>query len=95
MWKLFKAIRKLYLFAACDHFGTVRSIVFDDSYELRFCRHCGRVLSWMCENDHTHNPHLLYPLLDFTQQERGLLVKAAPLLKNTQIPAIYCEEGPE
>lgn len=71
---IFKAIRKLWLFARCDHRNLVRTIGFEDSTELAFCRGCGRLLWIMNDNDRTHNQHLKYPVLDFTKSERDYIL---------------------
>lgn len=75
MWKLFKAIRRLWLFAWCDHMNVTQCLAWEDSTELVFCRRCGRVLECSNEGERRHNPHLRYPTLDFTKAERAEMLR--------------------
>lgn len=59
-----KAIRKLWRLATCDHWNTCRSIVFEDSTEMKFCARCGRLLWLMDDGSKTHNKHLMRDRLD-------------------------------
>jgi hypothetical protein len=72
--KFYLAARRLWLFATCDHGNMVRVLAFPDSTELRFCRGCGRLLSFTDEGTRRHNPHLEYPLLDYTPTDRKRLL---------------------
>lgn len=74
MKKLFKSIRRLWLFAMCDHKNACVSMTFPDTTELVFCQSCGRLMSCMNDNDRTHNPHKKFPLLDYTKAERNKLL---------------------
>ena len=68
--KLWKAIRRLWLFATCDHFNATTILDLGDSTELVFCRVCGRILYCTNEGERRHNLHLLFPALDYTKPER-------------------------
>ena len=70
MWKVWKAMRKLWVIATCDHWNMTSNLSFDDSTELVFCRGCGRILHCTNEGERRHNPHLMFPKPDFTDSER-------------------------
>lgn len=76
MNKLFRSIRKLWLFATCDHRNRCVNIAFPDSTELTFCQTCGRLMHCMDDNDRTHNLHKKFPLLDYTKAERTKLLES-------------------
>lgn len=76
MWRIYKAIRKLVLFAWCNHHNTSMTLAFPDSTELRFCRECGRIISCLDEGGRTHNPWMAYPTLDYTRREREQFLEA-------------------
>lgn len=76
MWKMFKAIRRLWFIATCDHFNMTTSLDFDDSTELVFCRGCGRILHCTNEGERRHNLHLMFPIPDFTRRERDKAIAA-------------------
>lgn len=71
MKKLFLALRRLWLFATCDHHSAQINLAFEDTTELVFCRACGRILHCTDEGSRRHNPHLLLPRLDFTDDDRA------------------------
>ena len=56
---MFRAIRRLWRFATCDHWNTCRSIQFEDSTEINACTRCGQVLWIADEGTKHHNEHLL------------------------------------
>lgn len=62
--RLLRAIRKLWMFATCDHKNFCRAIVFEDSTEINACTRCGRVLWITDEGSRRHNPHLLRDRLE-------------------------------
>lgn len=62
--KLWKALRRLWRFATCTHINMGRSLIFEDTTELTFCRRCGRLLWFVDEGTRRHNPHLLQDQLD-------------------------------
>lgn len=74
MWKLYKALRKLWLFATCNHFNFCRALEFSDSTHLTWCLRCGRLLEFSDKGTRRHNPHLNYPTLDYTKSERDELL---------------------
>lgn len=75
MTRLFKAFRRLWLFATCDHSNKCINLAFADSTELVFCRGCGRILHCTDEGSRRHNPHLKFPMLDYTHGERDNALK--------------------
>ncbi len=56
---MLEALKRLYRFATCNHINMTQILAFPDSTELRFCTHCGRVLSCTDEGTRRHNPHKL------------------------------------
>lgn len=74
MKKILKAIRRLWIFATCDHRNTCINLAFPDSTELVFCRGCGRILHCTDEGSRRHNQHLKYPAMDYTRSERDVML---------------------
>lgn len=71
---MFKAIRRLWLFATCTHINKCVNLSFPSSDEFIFCQACGRLLYTMNDNDRRHNKHKRYPVLDYTKKERDLML---------------------
>jgi hypothetical protein len=83
MYRIFKAIRRLWIFAFCDHHNLTTKLEFllpDAEFmgvdEIVFCRGCGRMLSFTSDSQRENNPHLLYPLMDYTRAERRKIIKS-------------------
>lgn len=76
MWTVYKAVRRLAIFAFCDHVNRCVSLAFPDTTELRFCRNCGRVISCLDAGGRENNPWMQYPAIDFTDRERRRLMDA-------------------
>ena len=61
---MFKALRRLYRFATCNHINTCKELEFEDTTTLRFCTRCGRLIFFTNEGLRMHNPHKLVDQLD-------------------------------